>query len=76
MKRDTVSINGRVLKGERGPEAIVGALTRCILAQARFHIYLKNGLMPRIALVAFALFQPSALYAAKKVIPLCSPVDY
>ena len=34
MKRDTVSINGRVLKGELGPEAIVGALTRCILAQA------------------------------------------
>lgn len=33
MKRDTVSINGLVLKGERGPEAIVGALTRCILAQ-------------------------------------------
>ena len=38
MKRDTVSINGRVLKGELGPEAIVGALTRCILAQARYTI--------------------------------------
>ncbi|CAN0058879.1 unnamed protein product, partial [Phaeothamnion confervicola] len=34
MKRDTVSINGRVLQGGRGPEAIVGALTRCVLAQA------------------------------------------
>ncbi|CAM9705643.1 unnamed protein product [Discosporangium mesarthrocarpum] len=33
MQRDTVAINGRVLKGEGGPEAIVGALTRCILAQ-------------------------------------------
>ncbi|CAM9351160.1 unnamed protein product, partial [Ectocarpus sp. 6 AP-2014] len=34
MKRDTVSINGRVMTGERGPEGIIGALTRCILAQA------------------------------------------
>ncbi|CAN0527916.1 unnamed protein product [Ectocarpus sp. 8 AP-2014] len=35
MKRDTVSINGRVMTGERGPEGIIGALTRCILAQVR-----------------------------------------
>ncbi|CAM9620392.1 unnamed protein product [Scytosiphon promiscuus] len=34
MKRDTVSINGRVMTGEQGPEGIIGALTRCILAQA------------------------------------------
>eukprot|EP00752_Nemacystus_decipiens_P001235 g1234.t1 len=33
MKRDTVSINGRVMTGEQGPEGIIGALTRCILAQ-------------------------------------------
>lgn len=35
MKRDTVSINGRVMTGEQGPEGIIGALTRCILAQVR-----------------------------------------
>jgi hypothetical protein len=33
MRRDAVSINERVLRGEQGMEAIVGALTRCILAQ-------------------------------------------
>lgn len=35
MKRDTVSINGRVMTGEQGPEGIIGALTRCILAQVK-----------------------------------------
>jgi hypothetical protein len=33
MRRDAVCINERVLRGEQGMEAIVGALTRCILAQ-------------------------------------------
>lgn len=35
MERDTVSINGRVMTGEQGPEGIIGALTRCILAQVK-----------------------------------------
>lgn len=61
MKRDTVSINGRVLKGELGPEAIVGALTRCILAQARYMTLGERFHASKWLACAHSLFQPREL---------------
>ncbi|CAM9377322.1 unnamed protein product, partial [Hapterophycus canaliculatus] len=63
MKRDTVSINGRVMTGEQGPEGIIGALTRCILAQQAGRLPVSDSLSK--------LSEAQSLLAARDVLLAC-----